>query len=123
MVQGVAGAFEPAGPALHGDATETAVLSVAEFRQGIEAQVDVVRDEQVEMSVVVVVAEGGPGRPAGIADSGARRDIGERAIAIVAEEMIGAEAGDVEVFPAVVVVITGRYAHRPARVTDASSRR
>ena len=40
-----------------------------------------------------------------IVDAGFRGDVGERAVAVVLQQVIGTEAGDVKIFEAVVVVI------------------
>src|SRR6185437_15720153 len=64
----------------------------------------IVADVEVEVAVVVEVGEGGRRRPVAVAaQPGARRDIPERAIALVAIERVGAPAGDEEVRVAIVV--------------------
>ena len=65
-----------------GDVSEAAVSEVV-----IEHVLPVVGREQIEAAVVVVVADADARCPADRAETGARRDIGERAIVVVAVEM------------------------------------
>ena len=70
------------------------------------------RDE-VEPAVAVDVGEGRPGAARPVErDAGRRADLLERAVAAVAEEQVGADvaAHDVEVDPAVAVVVAGGHA-------------
>ena len=75
-----------------------------------QREIDVVDHQQVEIAVVVDVREGRRGAPEGIGDAGLGGDVGEGAVAIVAEELIAAEAGDEEVEVAVAVDVAGRAA-------------
>src|SRR5688572_3092508 len=77
----------------------------------VSAEVNVMRHEEIEPSVAVVVEERGARAPAGVACAGRRRNVGKGAVALVAEHVVGAKPGDVDVYPAVVVVVTGRGAH------------
>ena len=72
-VERVAVAGQSARAALHGDALELAGLVLAELRQVVEVEVDVVGDEQIEIAVVVVVDERRAGGPARVADAGLLR--------------------------------------------------
>ena len=78
---------------------------------GPEAPIHVASDEEVEPAVVVVVEEPGARAPSAGRHTGAFRDVGERAVAIVAIERVSAVVGDVEVCEAVVVVVADRDAH------------
>ena len=72
---------------------------------GLNRPFDVVRDEQVELAVVVIVK---PQRAAGesrIGHAGFRGDIGKLAVAQIAEKMIRSDRGDVDVHVAIVVVV------------------
>src|SRR5262249_56252989 len=83
---------------------------------GLDAVGDVVADEQIQPAVAVVVDEGCGNTPSAFARAATaselRRDrlrpktaigyIGERAVAVVAEELIAAEVGQVDVDAAVV---------------------
>ena len=70
----------------------------------------VVGDEEIELAVAVVVEPGRARRETGIGDAGLRRHIDERARPRVAKQAIGAERRDVEIGPAVVVVVAGGHA-------------
>ena len=69
----------------------------------------IVANEQVQVAVVIVVAPGGAEGPvqfgSQVSHSGTGRHIRERAVVVVAEQMIAAISGDVEVGPTVVVVV------------------
>ena len=106
VVETIARALQPARPAIYRDAPILAEQTVAELRQIVDVQVDVVRDIEIEVAVVVIVAEGRAGSPAlGVSDAGFRGDVGERAVVVVAVESRTMKAGDVDVFPSVVVVV------------------
>src|SRR6202035_6173105 len=62
----------------------------------------VVGDEEVELAVAVVVDPGGAGAEAGVPDAGGGGDVPELAAALVVEEMVAVERGDVDVLAAVV---------------------
>ena len=47
-------------------------------------------------------------------------DVSERAVAVVAKQLIGPEARDVEIDPAVVVEVAGRRTHSVAGRNDAA---
>ncbi len=87
----------------------------AEGRQIVKVKVDVVGDHEIDEAIAVVVAESGAGGPAAVGDSGFCGHVGEGAVAVVAIENIPAEAGDVDVGPAIVVVVAHGAAHREAR--------
>jgi hypothetical protein len=69
-----------------------------------------VGDHQVEPAVLVVVEEHGARAEARVGDARPGRDVREPAGAQVAEQLVPAEPGDVEVDLAVVVVVRGRRA-------------
>src|ERR1035441_5364227 len=84
----------------------------------------VVENEQIEVAVVIVVHPAGsraphllpfvtsPGNP------GLLRDVGKRSIAIVVVEMVAGYTGDIDILPAVVVVIAYRLPHIVAIAGD-----
>jgi hypothetical protein len=90
-------------------------------RGGLDIEVDVVGDEEVEVAVTVVVKEGAAGVPAsfGLEKAGLTGDIGEGAIAVVAVEDVLAVVGDKEVVEAVVVVVADAAALTPSAATQA----
>jgi len=68
------------------------------------------RDKQVKIAIVVVIAPGRTCRPSAQRDSGLFREIGERAVLIVVVEAVLAEIGNVDVGPAVVIVVADHRA-------------
>ena len=77
----------------------------------LEAPLQIAGHEQIEAAVVVVVEEPGAGAPSVSRDPCTGRDVGERAVSLVAIEPVAAIAGDVEIREAVVVVVADRRAH------------
>ena len=70
---------------------------------------------------MIRVDERGAGRPAGRAHAGSCRDVGKRAVAVVAVEDVPAKRGDVHVLVAVVVVVANRDPHAVAGAPDPGS--
>src|ERR1700680_4059959 len=73
------------------------------------------------MAVAVIIDEGAAVAPgfAGASDAGFFTDVGESAVAIVVVEDIFSVIGDVEIFPAIVVVIADANALAPPGVGQA----
>ena len=87
------------------------VLAVERAVQvGLDGPLDVVRDEQIELAVVVVVEPQRARREPAVADAGLLRDVRERAAASVPKQPIAAERGDVDDRLAVVVEVGRRRA-------------
>jgi hypothetical protein len=80
---------------------------------------DVVRDEQVEIAVLVEIREGAPRAPQRRADTSGARDVGEGPATSVAVERVGPDAGDIQIHPTVVVVVAGAGTHAVAAMTNA----
>ena len=85
---------------------------------GRRREVDVVRDEEIERAVAVVVEERGAGAPSGIREARLLRDVGERAVAVVVKERQRAERRDEQILVAVVVVVADRGAHAVSAQSD-----
>ena len=66
---------------------------------------EIVDDEQIEVSIPVIIEEARAAAPRRIADSGVLGDVCEGAIAVVTVKHIRSEIGDVDVGVAIVVVI------------------
>ena len=80
----------------------------------------VVRDEEVEAAVAVVVVHGDAHAEAGIEDAGLLREVRERAVAVVVEVRVLSEVvGDVDVGPAVAVEVRALDREPPAGVAGA----
>ena len=74
-------------------------------------EIDVIREEQIELSVAVVIEERGRGAPARIIDAGLARHIAKSAAAEVLQLLIGTQIRDIEIHPTVVVEVTGGHSH------------
>jgi hypothetical protein len=85
-------------------------------RRGLDVEVDVVGNEEVEIAVAVVVEEGATCIPTSfrLQQTGFRSDVGEGAVAVIAIENVLAVVADDEVVPAVVVVVADTTALTPA---------
>src|SRR5262249_56457786 len=73
-----------------------------------DGPVDIVADEKIELAVFVVVEPGSAGRKTGIANAGFAGHIGKFSITEIAKEMVGPNAGDVDVDVSIIVVISNR---------------
>ena len=92
----------------------------AEDREIVQVEIDVVRNEQIDEAVVVVVAEGQSRSPALVAvETGFLRHVRKRPVVVVVVEHDSAEAAYGEVGPAIVVEVANGHAHRPAGIADA----
>jgi len=77
----------------------------------VEAVVDIVADLQVETHIAVVVDKrGGDSQLLPGLDTGRARHVTERAVSVVAKELIGSEIRHKKVDPSIVVHITGCHA-------------
>ncbi len=76
-----------------------------------DAVLNVVGDVEVEPPVAVVVHEGSGHREPVVGGPALVRDVGERAVVIVAVQLIRAEVREVEIDPAVVVDVAGGDSH------------
>jgi len=119
MEKRVSRAFQPTGAALDVDAHKPAGGAAAKHGKMVDIEVDIVRHHQVDESVPIVVGKGCPCGPATVGHACCFGYIGERAIAVVAIQNIAAVAGDVHVWPAVIVVIRHCSAHGITRRTYA----
>ena len=115
---------EPRGPHCTGDFAELCtILPLAELRQVVETDALIAADEEVEVTVAVVVGETAAGRPATAGDTDFFGDVGEGRswplTAEVAVEMVALDAGDVEILKSVAVVVRDTDADPPAGIGDA----
>ena len=125
VVEDVLAAFEAGRSA--GD-LDALVGAARGFRQrgGLDVEVDVVGDEEIEVAVLVVVEKGAAGVPAQswfCGQAGLRGDVGEGAVAVVAVEDVLAVVADEEIVPAIVVVVADAAALAPAGARHARSSR
>ncbi len=71
---------------------------------------NIIGDEQVQLSVAIVIHPRGAGAEAGVLDSGCRGHVFEFAVALVMKEMVASESGDVDVVASVVIIVRHGYA-------------
>ena len=90
-------------------------------RCGLDVEVDVVRNEEIEMTIAVVVEKGTAGVPAcfRLEQACFSGDIGEGAVTIVTVEDVLAVVANKEIVPTVVVVVADTAALAPAAVGKA----
>src|SRR4029450_5237204 len=89
----------------------------------IDRRVDVIRDEEIDATIVVEVRKRAARAPQGKPDSGFLRDVVERPVTVVVIQDVRAQVRNVEIVEAIVVVVSGAGAHAVLTVTDARLRR
>ena len=78
-------------------------------------------DEEIEITVAVVVEKGSGCAESIVVDACSRRDVRESAVGIIAKQQVRPEITDEEIRVAVVVVVTDSNTHRVSAVSlDAS---
>src|SRR3954462_6666071 len=102
---------------------DTPVLAVIRYdgvgagrRRVVEVVDSVARHEEVKAPVAIVVSEGGAGGPASKRDSRLLSNIGEGPVVIVMVETIFSQVGDIQVGPAIVVVVAHSDSDAPSVV-------
>src|SRR5688572_33482536 len=105
---------------MHGNRFVPAALALTKHRQVVDVEIDVGCDEEIEIAVMIVIDKEVPSGPARVVYSSCVGNVSERTVAVVLQQMIRAEAGDVKIFEAVVIVIAGRGAHAPTDIAHAS---
>jgi hypothetical protein len=83
----------------------------------------VIRDEEIEVAVLVEIRKGASRAPQRRTDAGNAGDVGEPAAAGVAVQHVRPDVRDVEIDAAIVVVIAGARAHPVVAVLDPGLRR
>src|SRR5450755_1413083 len=117
VVEDVLASRQSAGATVHRDALPVAGGVLAGHRSVLQIEADVVRDEQIEMAVSIIVQECAPGTPTRrtiFPKAGLLGHLGERAIAIVAVEAVLSEVGDEDIVETVVVIVGDANGVRPA---------
>jgi hypothetical protein len=100
--------------AIHGNAGAGAGL------KGIEIKVQVIGDVKIQMAVTIKVKKGTASAEGCIPHPCEFSDIGERAVAVIAEERVATKVGDEDVFVAVVIVIGDGAAQGVAGITSST---
>ena len=110
--------------AIHGHAFEITVGIFSRSWDLIEVENQVVRDEQIQPAVAVVVHPRATTAPAlpGMRQAGRLRYIRERAVAVVAVQDVLRPAGDKKILETVVVVVADGHAACPALAHQARFR-
>src|SRR5258707_12109568 len=97
--------WKPPGAAVHSDVLEHAVFVLAGLLRAANVEIEVIRHEQIELAVAVVIDPGAARAPAGAICSHAciSGDIGKSAVPIVVIENVLAPAGDEPIVKAGVI--------------------
>src|SRR5580658_8865830 len=118
----VALARQAARTAHHSDSAKLAEpgwdAALASHGRIVGIELYVTGNEEVEESVVVVIAPGRTRRPSTERDSSFFRNVGKGAVVIIVVKAVLAEIGDVHVGPAVVIEIAHRHAVFPAHASN-----
>jgi hypothetical protein len=77
-------------------------------------EINVIRHHKIDESVAIVIAKRRACRPTAVGDARLRGDVGKRSVAVIVIEDVAAETGQVEIRPAVIVVVADGAAHREA---------
>src|SRR5713226_9883372 len=121
MVKAVARSREAAWAARDRDAAVLAKRSAAEFRKVVQIEIHVIRNVEVQEPVAVVIPESGTRAPASrISNTGQRRHVAKCSVTIVLIKEGTGEARNIQVVPAIVVVIPHRRSKAPAAVRQTS---
>ena len=88
------------------------------WRQIVEIDLHVTRNKKIQAAIAIVIAPARACAPAFARDAYYFRNIGERAVAIVAIQTRDAEVADKQIGAAIIVVITNCNAHSPTLVRD-----
>ena len=118
-VERVARALHPARPAEHFKRSIQTVPAAAELGQLGEIILNVVRDEQIQIAVAVIIGPAARARPARVSDARLPGHLGEGPVAVIPVEHVRPEVGQIDVRVAVPVVIRNARAHAPAAKGDA----
>src|SRR5258707_13716899 len=85
----------------------------------IKVEIHIVRDEKIELPVIIVVQECRSSGPARIANICLCRHIRKRAVSIVPEKVVWTETGHVQVIETVVIVVARRDTHAKSNIPKA----
>ena len=85
----------------------------------LQIEIDVIRHDQIDKTVAIVIAKSGAQLTIGLPHSGLGRDIGKGAVTIVPIKNIPAKAGDIKVGPAIIIKISDGAAHRETGMANA----
>src|SRR5205823_6152663 len=115
VIQNIFSAVEPWRTASHHDAFVQTRAGFG-YGGGLQIEIDVIRDEKIDVAVAVVVDESAACVPALAASghAGFLANVSEGAVPVVVVENIFSEVGDEEIVEPVVVVVADAHALPPA---------
>ncbi len=121
MVERTALRAQAARAAVNGNAFEVARRIASGGRNRFEIENQIVRDEQIEASIAIIVDPGAARAPASalVPEAGCPGDVGERAVAIVAVERVLSPLRDEDIVEAVVIVIADGDSEGPVLASQA----
>src|SRR5882762_8521172 len=111
MVERITGAGQSPGPALHRHPLKLTGATFAEFGQMVDVEVYVVGNEQIQLTVVIVIHEGRARGPSGVAHTSSPGDIGKGPFAVILKEMVFPQARHIEIIKTIIVVIADGDSH------------
>src|SRR5882724_7506589 len=120
MVKAVARPRETTWAAGNRNSTVLAKRRTAEFWKVVQVEVHVICHVEVEIAVAVIISKRSARAPASrVADPSLHRDVAKRSVTIIFIKEGTSKTGDIEVVPAVVVVIPYRRSKAPAALCQA----
>ena len=122
-VEVITGHRQPAWTTVDRDAFEIAVRVCPGFRQPLQVQINIIGYEKIEAAIAVIVEKRASRSPASIAliqQPRLPRDIGKRAVSIVAVKNILTVVSDEDIFKAIVVIVTNGDSTRPTSAKQSS---
>ena len=102
-------------------AIEPDILDVAAVLVVVDGEIDVVRHVEVHVAIVVDVSKSATRTPRFRSHPGLAGHILETGSAVVPVQRVGADAGHVDIVPAIVVIVGRTGAHAEVRPPDAGS--
>src|SRR5208337_1051331 len=116
FVKGMPPKRQALGAAVDRDAFPIAVHTGSWFGNVLKVELQVIGDEQIHVTIPVVIEEGASRTPSdlGIHQAGFFGDIFERAVSQVAVKLVLAKVGTKQILVAIVVVVTDAYGVSPA---------
>src|SRR3981081_52327 len=88
--------------------------ALASDRRIVGIEFRIAGNKEIEKAIVIVIAPGCARRPAPQRDSSLFSDVGERTVMIVVVEAVLSEIGNIDIGPAIIVIIADHNAKTPA---------
>src|ERR1043165_1084202 len=119
MEKMIARAGQTSGTALDRHTFELTGAPLAKLRQMIHVKINIVRDEQVQFAVIVIIKKCSARRPTRSANTGLLSYISKAAVAVVVIQMVLSQASHKEIVKTVVIVVSNCHAHSPTNIGEA----